>query len=90
MEAETKDTCPDFLKKVMSEPSPEKCVEIGQVNKENFEWKQEKGIPDITDLEVGDLNQDDLAGTGGAYKQWWETGGGRGPEWVLRSFVCYP
>lgn len=50
MEAETKDTCPDFLKKVMSEPSPEKCVEIGQVNKENFEWKQEKGIPDITEI----------------------------------------
>lgn len=33
MEAQTEDTYPDFLKKVMSEPSLEECVEIGQVNR---------------------------------------------------------
>lgn len=33
MEAQVKDTWPDFLKKVMSEPSLGACMEIGQMNK---------------------------------------------------------
>lgn len=62
MEAQTKDTYPDFLKKVMSEPSLEECVEIGQVNKDKV--KKEKGVPGRHNrgLETGDPNQDGLAG----------------------------
>lgn len=62
MEAQTKDTYSDFLKKVMSEPSLKEYVEIGQLNKEKV--KKEKGVPGRhnRDLETRDPNQDDLAG----------------------------
>ena len=41
MESWTKDTYPDFLKKVISELDLEGCVEIGQVNKGKVDYKKQ-------------------------------------------------
>lgn len=43
-EALTKDISPDFLKKVMSEPTPKECVERDQVNKGKVEERERRAF----------------------------------------------